>query len=80
MPLTYKIDIVAALKEKGYYPQRIRKWKLLSESTMTKLRQRQSIAWDNIETICRLLGCQPGDILEYAPDGPEDAPDEQSEQ
>ena len=68
MPLKYKIDVVASLKEKGYYPQRIRKEKILSESTMTKLRQNQPVSWENIETICRLLECQPGDILEYQDD------------
>lgn len=68
MPLKYKIDVVASLKEKGYYPQRIRKEKILSESTMTKLRQNQPVSWENIETICRLLECQPGDILEYQED------------
>lgn len=65
MPMKYKIDVVSSLKEKGYYPQRIRKEKILSESTMTKLRQNQPVSWENIETICRLLECQPGDILEY---------------
>lgn len=68
MPMKFKIDVVASLKEKGYYPQRIRKEKILSESTMTKLRLNQSVSWDNIETICRLLECQPGDILEFIPD------------
>ena len=65
MPLQFKIDVVDALKAKGFYPQRIRKEKLLSESTMTKLRRGESISWENIETICKLLECQPGDIIEY---------------
>ena len=25
------------------------------------------ITWENIETLCGLLNCQPGDIVEYAP-------------
>lgn len=65
VPLQYKIDIVAELKKKGYYPQRIRREKLLSESTMTKLRNYHPVSWENLETICRLLECQPCDILEY---------------
>lgn len=68
MPLKFKINIVEALKEKGYYPQKIRKEKLLSESTMTKLRKNEPISWSNIETICKLLDCQPGDIIEYVED------------
>ena len=68
MPLQYKFDIVQALKDKGYNTNRIRKEKLLSESTMTKLRRGESISWENLETICKLLECQPGDIIEYVED------------
>jgi putative transcriptional regulator len=65
MPLKYKIDIIAALKDKGYTTYKIQKEKLLSQSTLQKLRNKEPIAWANIEIICRLLNCQPGDILEY---------------
>ena len=65
MPLQYKFDIVQALKDKGYNTNRIRKEKILSESTMTKLRRGEPVSWENIETICKLLECQPGDIIEY---------------
>ncbi len=68
LPLKYKIDVVDALKAKGFYPQKIRKEKLLSESTMTKLRRGESVSWENLETICKLLECQPGDIIEYIDD------------
>lgn len=68
MPLTYKIDVLDALKQNGYSTYRIRKEKLLGESTLQKLRQGLPVSWENIETICRLLHCQPGDMLEYAED------------
>lgn len=68
LPLKYKIDVVDALKAKGFYPQKIRKEKLLSESTMTKLRRGEPVSWENLETICKLLECQPGDIIEYIDD------------
>ncbi len=77
MPINYKIDIVEALKAVGYYPQKIRKERLLSESTMTKLRRRESISWDNIDTICKLLNCQPGDILEYTDEAEITVPQEE---
>lgn len=64
MPLVYKIDILKALKDKGFSTYRIRKEKILSESTVQKLRAGSPVSWENIETICRLLNCQPGDILE----------------
>lgn len=68
MPIRYKIDILAALKEKGYSSTRIRKEKLMGQATLTQLRHGELVSWMNIETICRLLNCQPGDILEYKPE------------
>ena len=65
MPLQYKIDVVAALKEKGYTTYRIRNEKILSESTVQKLRAGKGVSWENIETLCRLLECQPADLMEY---------------
>ncbi len=68
MSLKYKIDILFALKAAGYTTYKIRKEKLLSESTVQKLRNSQPVSWENIETLCRLLNCQPNDIMEYIPD------------
>jgi len=65
MPLKYKIDILAALKDKGISTYRIRKEKLLGEATLQKLRRGEAISWESLETICALLACQPGDIIEY---------------
>ena len=65
MPLQFKIDVVSALKEKGYTPYRIRNEKILSESTVQKLRAGKGVSWENIETLCRLLECQPADLMEY---------------
>lgn len=57
--------MVAALKEAGYTPAKIKKEKLLGESYMTQLRRGELVSWAAINTICRLLQCQPGDLLEY---------------
>ena len=65
MPIKYKIDILAALKDKGVSTYKIRKEKLLSESTLQNLRNGSGISWDSLETICSLLGCQPGDLIEF---------------
>lgn len=66
--IVYKIDVLAALKEKGYSSYRIRKDKIFAEDTMRRIRNKQPISWENIATICRLLNCQPGDIMEYIQD------------
>lgn len=65
MPLVYKIDVLQALKDKGYTTYKLRQEKLLSESTLQKLRTNKGIAWENIETLCKLLNCQPADLIEY---------------
>lgn len=65
MPLKFKVDILTMLKNKGYTTYKIRQEKILSESTVQKLRAGQGVSWDNIETLCRILDCQPGDLIEY---------------
>lgn len=67
MPLQYKVDVLAALKEKGYNTNKIRTEGLLSQSTLQKFRNNQGVSWENLETLCRLLECQPGDLIEYVP-------------
>ena len=69
MPITYKVNIMEALKDAGYSSTRLRKEKLLGESYMAQLRHGELVSWATIETICRLLRCQPGDILEYNEEG-----------
>ena len=66
MPLRYKIDVLGALKSAEYSSYRLRKEKLLSESTLQKLREGVLVSTDVIEQLCRLLNCQPGDILEFS--------------
>ena len=65
VPITYKVDILAALKEAGYSTARIRKEKLIGEATLQQLRHGKLVSWATVETICRLLNCQPGDLLAY---------------
>ena len=65
MPITYKIDVLAALKEKGYTTYKLRKEKLLGESTIQQLRNGEIVSWATIDTLCTLLDCQPGDLVEH---------------
>ena len=66
--IKYKIDILKALKEKGYSTHRIRKEKLIGEARLQDIRNGGLGSKTTINTICKLLDCQPGDILEYVPD------------
>ena len=65
LPLKYKVDILAALKEKGYNTNKIRTEGLLSQSTLQKFRNKQGVSWENLETLCALLECQPADLIEW---------------
>ena len=65
MPIVYKIEVLPALKRAGYNTTRLRREKLLSESTLQKFREGKPVSWENLEALCVLLGCQPGDIIEY---------------
>ena len=65
MPIRYKIDVLAALKERGYTSYRLRAEKLLGERTIHQLRHGELVSWANLSRVCEMLGCQPGDILEY---------------
>lgn len=68
MPIVYKIDIIKELKNSGYSTYRLRKEKILGEATIQKIRTGEMVSWENIATICKLLNCQPGDIMEYVPE------------
>ena len=72
MPIQYKIDIIAALKEAGYNTNRLRKEKLLSEGVLQALRENRYIALQNISKICELLKCQPADLIEYVEENAND--------
>ena len=66
--LKYKIDVLNALKQNGYSSYKIRKDKLIGEAQLTKIRNGEIASKETLNTICKLLNCQPGDLLEYISD------------
>ena len=73
--IRYRLDIMQALRERGISSYRILRDGLIPQSTTTKLRRGDtSISLSSVATLCRLLDCQPGDILEYVPDEDERQP------
>ena len=64
--IRFRIDILKALKEKGYNTTYLRKNKILSESTIQKIRNKDtSLTLKNLDVICSMLEMQPGDVVEY---------------
>jgi len=71
VPIKYKMNLVTALKEAGYNSTVIRQEKIMGQRELQKLRHNELVSWATIETICKLLQCQPGDILEYTEENKE---------
>ena len=67
MAIRYKVDILAELKKKGYSSTRIREEKLIGQSYLQQLRRWELVSWKTLDTICALLDCQPGDLIEFIP-------------
>ena len=79
MPITYKIDVLAALKEHGYSSYKLRKDKIIGERVIQQLREKSPVSWEILTRICDLLDCQPGDILEHVPNDAAETADREQE-
>ena len=63
--IKYKIDIMQELKKAGYTSYKLRNDKIFGEATITKFRKKEYINFNNLDILCKLLNCQPADIIEY---------------
>ena len=65
MPIKYD-KLMDLLKEKGYTTYKIRKDKLIGQGTLTALKNGTGgLDSKTIAKLCKVLNCQPGDIMEY---------------
>lgn len=65
MPIKYD-KLMMLLKEKGYTTYKIRKEKIIGQGTLTALKNGTGgLDSKTIAKLCKLLHCQPGDIMEY---------------
>ena len=62
--IVYKVDILKELANKGYTTTRLRREKLISESTLSRIRKKETINTTTINDLCIMLRCQPSDIIE----------------
>lgn len=65
MPIKYKINVLQALKDAGYNTNRIRQEKIMGQAVLQQLRKGELVSWANMDKICTMLNCQPGDLLEH---------------
>lgn len=73
MAITYKIDVLEALKTTGYTSYKLRRERILGERVIQQLREGEIVSWKTIDTICTLLNCQPGDIVQHTPNAETEA-------
>lgn len=72
--IRYKINVLSALKERGYSTYRLSKEKLLpGEATIQSIREGKLVSMKVLSKLCAMLDCDVGDILEYVPEGDNDA-------
>lgn len=68
MAIKYKTNVLELLKNAGYTTYKCRKEKILGESTLQKMRTNTLLSWAELNTVCNLLDCQPGDLIEFIRD------------
>lgn len=70
LPIIYK-DVLGKLKQAGYSTYRIEKEKLIRSGTITRIRNGESISMNTLGILCKLIDCQPNELIEYVKDGEE---------
>lgn len=68
--ITYKIDVIATLKEAGYNSTRIYNEKIISQTAMQKMRNGEAVGIKTLDRLCELLDMQPGNIIKYIENNP----------
>lgn len=70
MIIIFKENVQDTLKNKGLSPSTLKNKKIMPGAVVTKIHKNDPMIFNmvTIDKICALLGCQPGDILEYVPD------------
>lgn len=77
--IVYKEDMLELLKEKGYTTYELMRKKdpktpcLIGSTQLQKFRRGERIGMDVLDTVCRLTGRQPGDLIGYIEDEQYDA-------
>lgn len=58
-------------QENGITSYTMRKEKIIGQATWKKIQEGGHIDTKSIDALCSFLHCQPGDLLEWVPDGEE---------
>ena len=67
MPSGYD-KLLLLMQEKGLTSYKIKQENIIGQATLKKIKEGGDIDTRTISKLCKVLECQPGDILEYVED------------
>ena len=72
MAIIINLDVMMAKRKIGLTELAGKVDITLANLSVLKNNKAKAVRFSTLEAICRELNCQPGDILEYVPDDPDD--------
>ena len=67
MPIKYD-KLLALMEERGLNSYKIKKDNIIGQASLRKIKEGGDINTSTIAKLCKVLQCQPGDLLEYVDD------------
>ena len=68
MPITVNIDLMLARRKMSTGELAEKVGISATNLSILKTGKAKAVRFSTLEALCRALGCQPGDILEYVPE------------
>jgi len=72
MPIVVNLDVMMAKRKIGLTELAARVDITMANLSILKNNKARAIRFSTLEALCRVLECQPGDILEYVEDSDDD--------
>ena len=72
MAIVVNLDVMMAKRKMSLSELSQRVDVTLANLSILKNNKAKAVRFTTLEAICRALDCQPGDLLEYVPDGEEE--------
>ena len=68
MPIVVNLDVVMARRKMSLTELALRVDITMANLSVLKTGKARAVRFSTLEALCRELDCQPGDLLEYAPE------------
>lgn len=69
MPIVVNLDLLLVKRKMKLTDLAARVGITLANLSILKQNKARAVRFSTLEALCRELGCQPGELLEYQPDG-----------